>query len=150
MARKGRYDCMVNEERLHYMIRIARFDSGDGKYCKPMEQYARKDYVALQMIKSFIMGTIAFFMFLALWGLYSMEILMEEINSIDLQSMLITIGVVYIVFMFFYLGATYIIFNMKYTKGRKKVKKYYNSLKKVNNMYEREERLKMPGNRERD
>ena len=37
---------MVNEQRLHSMIKIAKFDANDGKRCKPMIQYARKDYVA--------------------------------------------------------------------------------------------------------
>lgn len=139
---------MVNEERLHYLIKIARFDAYDGKQCKPMEQYARKDYLSLQLIKSFLTGTLAFAMILALWGLYSMDMLMEEINQMDIKGVLISMILSYVVFMLIYLVATYIIFNLKYTNGRKKVKKYYNSLKKVNNMYEREERLKMPGNRD--
>ena len=64
---------MVNEQRLHSMIKIAKFDANDGKRCKPMIQYARKDYVALQLLKSFVVGTIAFFMMLGLWVLYSIE-----------------------------------------------------------------------------
>ena len=35
---------MVNEERLHHMIKMAIFDTNQGKECKPMTQYARKDY----------------------------------------------------------------------------------------------------------
>ena len=38
---------MVNEERLHHMIKMAIFDTNQGKECKPMTQYARKDYVSL-------------------------------------------------------------------------------------------------------
>ncbi len=34
---------MVNEERLQHMIRLSQFDENDGKSCKPMTQYARKD-----------------------------------------------------------------------------------------------------------
>ena len=74
---------MVNEQRLHSMIKIAKFDANDGKRCKPMIQYARKDYVALQLLKSFVVGTIAFFMMLGLWVLYSMDALMEQINKMD-------------------------------------------------------------------
>ena len=40
---------MVNEERLHHMIKMAIFDTDQGKECKPMTQYARKDYVSLRM-----------------------------------------------------------------------------------------------------
>lgn len=139
---------MVNEQRLHSMIKIAKFDANDGKSCKPMIQYARKDYVALQLLKSFVIGTIAFFIMLGLWVLYSMETLMKQINNMDLIQAAITLGILYGVFMVIYLLATYIIFNVKYTYGRKKVKKYYAGLKKINAMYLREERLKSNGNKD--
>ncbi|RGX93483.1 hypothetical protein DXA60_06010 [Roseburia sp. OF03-24] len=139
---------MVNEQRLHSMIKIAKFDANDGKSCKPMIQYARKDYVALQLLKSFVIGTIAFFIMLGLWVLYSMETLMKQINNMDLIQSAITLGILYGVFMVIYLLATYIIFNVKYTYGRKKVKKYYAGLKKINAMYLREERLKSNGNKD--
>ena len=106
---------MVNEQRLHSMIKIAKFDANDGKRCKPMIQYARKDYVALQLLK----------MMLGLWVLYSMDALMEQINKMDFVKAATTLGLLYGIFMVIYLLATYIIFNMKYTYGRKKVKKYY-------------------------
>ena len=139
---------MVNEQRLHSMIKIAKFDANDGKSCKPMIQYARKDYVALQLLKSFVIGTIAFFIMLGLWVLYSMETLMKQINNMDLIQSAITLGILYGVFMVIYLLATYIIFNVKYTYGRRKVKKYYAGLKKINAMYLREERLKSNGNKD--
>lgn len=141
---------MVNEERLRHMIKISSFDTNDGKQCKPMTQYARNDYVGLQLLKSFITGTVCYGLMVGLWGLYSMESLMKELNQIDIRTFIITMLVLYVVFLLFYLGATYIIFHIKYTTGRKKVKKYYGSLKKVNQMYEREERLKMPENKDWD
>ena len=131
---------MVNEQRLHSMIKIAKFDANDGKRCKPMIQYARKDYVALQLLKSFVVGTIA----------YSMDALMEQINKMDFVKAVTTLGLLYGIFMVIYLLATYIIFNMKYTYGRKKVKKYYAGLKKISAMYLREERLKGNGNKDWD
>lgn len=133
---------MVNEERLRYMVKMAKFDVNDRKKCQPMMQYARRDYVSLQMLKSFVTGTIAFGMIVAIWGLYSMETLMAKINSMDLLGTLLILGISYGIFIVVYLSATYIVFHMKYTRGRQKVKKYYNGLKKVNAMYDREERLR--------
>ncbi len=139
---------MVNEERLRCMIKMAEFDSRDGKDCKPMMQYARKDYVSLQLLKSFVGGSIAFFLLGLLWALYSMEELMEKINSLDILQLLVTTAVLYVIFMIIYLAATYIIFHVKYTNGRRKVKQYYVSLKKINTMYTREERLRVNGNKD--
>ncbi len=139
---------MVNEERLRCMIKMAEFDSRDGKDCKPMMQYARKDYVSLQLLKSFVGGSIAFFLLGLLWALYSMEELMEKINSLDIWQLLVTTAVLYVIFMVIYLAATYIIFHVKYTNGRRKVKQYYVSLKKINTMYTREERLRVNGSKD--
>lgn len=139
---------MVNEERLRCMIKMAEFDSRDGKDCKPMMQYARKDYVSLQLLKSFVGGSIAFFLLGLLWALYSMEELMEKINSLDILQHLVTTAVLYVIFMVIYLAATYIIFHVKYTNGRRKVKQYYVSLKKINTMYTREERLRVNGSKD--
>ena len=137
---------MVNEERLHYMIKMAKFDANDGKKCKPMIQYVRRDYVSLQMLKSFVTGTICYGLLLVLWGLYSMETLMEKMNQLNernLQALFIIVIGLYISFMIIYMSATYFVYEMKYTDGRRKVKKYFNSLKRVNQIYEREKRLKM-------
>lgn len=139
---------MVNEERLRHMIKIAEFDTNDGKQCKPMTQYARTDYVSLQMLGSFLTGTMCYGLLLGLWGLYSMDTLFEKINAMDIESVLMALVISYVVFLVIYLGATYIIYNIKYTSGRKKVKKYYKSLKLINQMYEREERLKTTDNRD--
>ena len=139
---------MVNEERLHYMVKMAKFDANDRKACQPMMQYGRRDYISLQMLKSFIVGTIAFGVVVALWGLYSMETLLARLNSLDLLDILLVLAVSYVVFMVIYLSATYIVFHMKYTDGRRRVKKYYNGLKKVNAMYEREEKLKANSSKE--
>ncbi len=113
-----------------------------------MTQYARKDYVSMRLLGSFVTGTICFGILLLLWSLYSMEELMERLNRLDIVGTLVSLGTIYVVFMLIYLGATCVVFNLKYSEGRKKVKKYYSSLKKINQMYEREERLKMPEHKE--
>jgi dolichyl-phosphate-mannose--protein O-mannosyl transferase len=139
---------MVNEERLRQMIKMSQFDANDGKKCRPMMQYARKDYVSLHLLKSFVTGTVCFVILAGVWGLYSIQSLMTRIVSMDVMSLLITGFILYLIFMLIYLVATYIVFNMKYTEGRRKVKKYYSSLKKVNQIYARDERLKTSANQD--
>ncbi len=63
---------MVNEERLRHMIKISGFDTNDGKACRPMMQYARKDYISLLLMRSFVTGKICFGLVLGLWVVYSM------------------------------------------------------------------------------
>lgn len=139
---------MVNEERLQYMIRMAVFDQDEGKECKPMTQYARKDYVSMKLLGSFVYGTIGFLIVFGMWAVYSSEQLMNEINTMDIQGFLISIVIRYVVFMLIYLAVSYAVYNQRYTRGRKKVKRYYNNLKKLSQIYEREEKLKVPESRD--
>lgn len=139
---------MVNEERLRHLIKMAEFDTNDGKRCKPMTQYARKDYVAMQMLKSFVTGTIAYMLLFIMWALSSADVLIKKLNGAELTGFLVSVIGLYIVFLILYLLATHIIFNYKYTQGRKKRKEILRQFKKVNQMYEREERLKAPENKD--
>lgn len=141
---------MVNEERLRHTIKLAQLDGNDGKRCKPMTQYARKDYVSLQLLISFITGTMSYGLILGMWVLHSVDKVFEIINRMELREIATSLVLPYVLFMILYLGATYIIFNLKYTEGRRKVKEYYTSIKKVNQMYEREDKLKSTSNTEWD
>ena len=135
---------MVNEDRLQQMIKMAVFDKEDGKECRPMEQYARNDYVALKFIGSFVTGTIAFGLLFVMWALYEMDELLNTLNTMDLVGFLVPLAIKYVIFLFFYLMITYIVYQKRYTNGRRKVKKYYRSVKKLKRLYEREEKLKIP------
>lgn len=130
---------MLNQERICEMTKLAVFDQKEGQECRPMISYFRKDYIARELLKSFVTGTIAFCILAAMIVLYHMETLLEQINSIDIRQTAIWIVLCYIVCMAVYFLITYIIYHMRYTKGRHKVKKYYLHLKKVNRLYREEE-----------
>ena len=72
---------MVNEERLRHLIKMAQFDTNDGKQCKPMTQYARKDYVSMRLLGSFVTGTICYGLLMGMWGLYATEELLAKLKS---------------------------------------------------------------------
>ena len=69
---------------------------------------------------------------------------MGMLNAAYLKDFIVDVGLKYLVFLLAYLIVTYVVYQIRYTQGRKKVKKYYNSLKAVNKMYEREEKLRTP------
>ena len=97
---------------------------------------------------SVMAGTIGFALILVTWGIYSMNQLMENLNAMDIQELLTSVLIKYIVFMLAYMAITYFVYNRRYTKGRREVKKYYGNLKKLNQLYEREDKLKMSENKD--
>ena len=135
---------MINEERLKPMVKMAMFDKNDGAECKPMIEYAREDYVAWQMLGSFVTGTIAFVILFAMWVLLDVEKFLGMLNASEIMGLLIAVGIRYGIFLFIYLLVTYVIYHLRYSYGRKKVKKYFASLKKINSIYIREEKLRVP------
>ena len=76
-----------------------------------------------------------------LWLFYDMENLVKKINDMDMIGFGIRIVMVYLVFLAAYLLITYIIYNRRYTKGRRQVKEYYNRLKRVSSLYREEENI---------
>lgn len=132
---------MVNQERVCEMTRLAIFDQNEGETCKPMIQYFRKDYIAKELLKSFVTGTIAFGLLAAMFGLYCVENLIEQINTIDIREMITGILICYAVYLAVYFVITYIVYHVRYSRGRQKVKKYYLHLKKVNRLYCEEEQI---------
>ena len=73
-----------------------------------------------------------------------MDELLNTLNTMDLVGFLVPLAIKYVIFLFFYLMITYIVYQKRYTNGRRKVKKYYSSVKKLNRLYEREDKLKLP------
>ncbi|MCI8635491.1 MAG: hypothetical protein HFJ05_07810 [Eubacterium sp.] len=134
-------DIMLNQERVCEMTRLAIFDQGEGRECRPMIQYFRKDYIARELLKSFITGTVAFFVCVAALGLYHLEELMEQINILDIPKLAVRGILIYMACMAVYLSITYAVYHIRYTKGRQKVKKYYLHLKRVNRLYREEEQM---------
>ena len=123
---------MLNQERVCEMTKLAIFDQKEGREYKPMIQYFRKDYVAKELLKSFLTGTAAFFIIAVVLCLYHIEELMDQLNHLDIPKIAVRGVLVYAVYLAVYLLITYAVYNMRYTRGRREVKKYYIHLKRVN------------------
>lgn len=139
---------MINEERLRPMVKMAMFDENEGRACKPMIQYARADYISMQLLRSFVAGSIAFALLCVMWVLYDTAGLMQMLNGAHIKTLIIDVAIRYVIFMAAYLVSTYVVYQIRYSRRRKMVKTYYKNLQDINRIYEREERLKSPSQQE--
>lgn len=133
---------MINEERVKELYEIAIYDNGKKKKSGQMGMYYRSDYISKEMIKSIFTGTLAFFLCAALWIFYDMENILVAINSLDVIAVAVSTVCKYVIFMVVYEIITYIIYYRRYTRGRKELKEYCSHLKRVNKLYEREDKIK--------
>ena len=132
---------MLNEERIKLMTKMAAYEANEGKKNVAIGNYFRGDYIGLQVIKSIISATIAFLIVFGLFIFYDFEVFMSDIYKMDLLGFGKTVVIAYLIFVAVYALISYMIYTYRYTKARKSLKMYYNNLKKLAYLYDKEGRI---------
>lgn len=131
---------MLNEERIKLMMKMAAYEADEGKKNVAIGNYFRGDYIGLQVIKSIISATIAFVIVFGLFVFYDFEVFMSDIYKMDLLGFGRTVITAYLIFVAVYALISYMIYTYRYAKARKSLKMYYNNLKKLAYLYDKEGR----------
>lgn len=129
---------MLNEERIKLMTKMASYEANEGKRNMAIGNYFRGDYISVQVIKSILHATIAFFIVFALFVFYDLEILMADVYKMDLLDLGKNIVIHYLIFVAIYAVISYVVYAYRYAKVRKSLKVYYNNLKKLAYLYDKE------------
>ena len=126
---------MLSEERIILMTQMASYESNEGKKNMAIGKYFRSDYIAIQVMKSVVYGTIAFFIIFGLYILYDFETFMQELYKMDLLAFSQNVMIYYAVTVVGYTIVSYIVYSYRYAKAKKSLKCYYHNLKKLSAMY---------------
>ncbi len=124
----------MDGKKVMLMTRMASFESGEGKQAIRICNYFRSDYVVLNVVKSLVSSTIAFFMGLGLYIYYNVDKLLQDIYSMDLIETGKTLITYYVVFVGAFALISYVVFSFRYDKAKKSIKDYNNALKTLNGM----------------
>ncbi|MGN0482412.1 MAG: hypothetical protein ACI4HI_02555 [Lachnospiraceae bacterium] len=130
---------MIQNEKVAYMTKMAVFETREGKKCEPMRKYFRKDYLALQIIKSFLYATAGFALLFVFWCVYQADDLMARIDTLNYAKVGIKIGKSYLVCMAAYIALTYAVYSVRYVKGKRKLRRMERYLKKVKRFYRKKD-----------
>lgn len=120
------------------MVKLQAFNDRKGKEYFPVIKYFRRDYVGLHMLKGFVSGTIAYGIMLLMWGVCNMEMLMENVHTMDLKQFAVSVLLRYLLFLLIYLIAVFAYASAKYTRARKEIKGYNRHLKRLIGSFERD------------
>ena len=129
---------MIHNERVRRMVQLQAFNDHEGKEYFPVVKYFRRDYVGLHMLRGFISATVVYGIFLLMWGICNMEMLMENIHTMDLRQFAVGVLLRYLVFLFIYLAAVFVYAQIKYTRAKKGIKGYNRHLKRLIGSFERD------------
>ena len=133
----GRYEVMINEDKVILMTKLASYESNEGKRNMSIVNYFRGDYIGFQVLKSVIAATISFFALFAVYAFYNFEQLMQDVYKMDLLEYGKSIVILYLCTVGAYGVVSYILYSTRYSKAKKSLKHYYNNLKKLSSMYDK-------------
>ena len=122
------------------MTKMASYEANEGKKNVSIGSYFRGDYIGLQVIRAVISGTVGFFIVFGVYILYNFETLMANIYKMDLLQFGRRVIIAYLIFILLYAAVSYAIYTYRYTKAKKSLKRYYNNLKKLSYLYDKETR----------
>lgn len=133
----GRYEVMINEDKVILMTKLASYESNEGKKNISIVNYFRGDYIGFQVLKSVIAATISFFALFAVYAFYNFEQLMQDVYKMDLLEYGKSIVILYLCTVGAYGVISYILYSTRYSKAKKSLKHYYNNLKRLSSMYDK-------------
>lgn len=130
---------MINQEKVRDMTRMAAYEDGDGEMEIQVSTYRKKDYVALQLVKAFIFGTIAYGIMLVFW-IAKAEDFLADIDSMDtITSIGFWVLIIYFVFLAAYMVCSFFVARRQYDTCRRHSKAYLRRLRRVCRSYSADE-----------
>ena len=133
---------MLNEQRVILMTQLAMHEKREGKENKAIGTFFRSDYIGLRLIGSVISATISFALGFGLYVLYDSEQFVDSIYRADVAQLAMNILIYYVVFVVVYCLISYICFAVRYRKARNRLKVYFNNLRRLQVLYQRERKEK--------
>ena len=127
---------MLSQERIKLMTKMAAYEENEGKKYMSIGSYFRSDYMGMQVIRSVICGTLAFFLLAGLYVYYHFETMMQDIYKMDLLLLGRRVLFYYIVFIAAYSVITYVVYSFRYSRAKRSLKHYYYHLKQLAAIYD--------------
>ena len=130
---------MINREKVKDMTHMAIYETGRGEKELRISSYRRADYVALQMIWSFILGTIAFGIFVLFFFLIKVDYI-ETLNTLEnIKEFVMHTGTLYLIFLAIYLVSTFFWARRKHKRCCENIVPYTHQLNRVARSYQESE-----------
>lgn len=122
---------MLNKRKIRLMAKTAIYEQGKGKEDVNINSYGGSDYVRFNMIKTIIGATIAAFLIFGLVVLYKMEDVMSDIMHMDFIGIGRQVAFLYLIFIAVYAVVSLIVYQQRYYKASRRLKKYKLNLQKI-------------------
>ena len=130
---------MINEEKVILMTRASLYEEKQKKKALKISKYFRHDYISVQLLAGWFFVTLCFLLAAVLWGACHMEYLMENLHKMDIQGFGLTVLALYVVTVVVYSGTLYGVSSYRYSRAKRSVSGYMQTLQKISDIYEKED-----------
>jgi H+/Cl- antiporter ClcA len=129
---------MINTEKIRLMTKAELLAKKQGKDNYLASHYYAYDYISVQVIKAAIGITIAYVIGVALWFLTRVDQILQE-NKISYVFVIVRdFTVLYVAVLILTLLVCSLIYASRYWKARKSMGEYVDSLRRLNQFYNKE------------
>ena len=122
---------MVDEQKVLRMTKMAFYESHGGKKDKSVARYFRGDYVGLHLLISFLVITVAFCAVIAAYLCFNFEEMMSAVYTMDLMAVAKKVLLYYGAALAVYLLITYVVYQIRYRKARKRLNLFCELLERL-------------------
>ena len=112
---------MLDEQKVLRMTKMAFYDSHGGRKDKSVSRYFQGDYVGMHLLISFLVITAAFLAVIVAYLCFHFEEVMSTIYTMDLVETAKKILFFYGVALVVYLVITYVVYQIRYRKARRRL-----------------------------
>lgn len=130
---------MLNEERVKHMVKLAFYESTDGKEELKTSSYFKKDYISYNVLWSVIWMTIVYVLLMVLLGMTYMGILVENFSIVTVVIVGCAVVGIYIALLITYIVVSKKFYKKKHARAYHHVKKFKKDLTELEMLYEKED-----------
>ena len=87
---------MLNEDKVKLMSKMAMFEKTEGKKALETDKYSKRDFIFVQVIKTWVLSTVGFGMVFLLTLLLCVDTIAVVLASVSLSVILILIATAYL------------------------------------------------------
>lgn len=130
---------MINEGRVLHMTHMAVRAKELGADGVRINEYYRADYVGFEIVKTVVSVTVVYAMLIALYAVFHFNTILQEFYDNTGIEGFRKFLLWYLVVVAVSVPVSYVIYSVRYNKTRRKMRQYYNDLKKLERTYRNRE-----------
>ena len=129
----------MDEKRLSRMIHLAMYEQYDGQEDLQISRHFRGFYIAVGLLKNVVLMTIAYVILLGIYVVYNFQTLAVDFSVLNLQPLMISIFVLYLVVIGVFSVLVFVIRRLRYEKAARRIHQYHKKLNELSEFYELED-----------